>query len=249
MVSRSAGRRAAAEEVPHPGPQLVHVEPGRVEHQVGVAAHLAQQFALGRDAVGDPAGALQRVRPPLAVEPAHQRVLGGLEEHHPGGRAARASSLIGRLQVGAERAAARRRPPRPSGTPRPLVRRPGRPSWAAGRAAGCRPRTSPGPPATWPRWTARPGHAGDDHDVGLVVTPSAWLHLPRDPVPARRRDGGRELRADAGHCGDLLDARCPELAHRAEVLEQRGAPGRAEPGHVVERARRWRPCRASAGDR
>src|SRR5208282_409215 len=101
-----SGCRAAAEEVAHSGPQLVHVEPGRVQDQVGVAAHLAQQFALGRDAVGDPAVALHRVRPPLAVEPAHQRLLGGLEVDHPGGGAARAEVADGRLQIGAERAAA-----------------------------------------------------------------------------------------------------------------------------------------------
>src|SRR5580704_16441724 len=49
-------------------------------------------------------------------------------------------------------------------------------------------------------------------------------------------DGGRELGADARHGRDLRHAGGAKLAHRAEVLEQRGAPGRAEPGHVVERA-------------
>src|SRR5580693_3752485 len=51
-----------------------------------------------------------------------------------------------------------------------------------------------------------------------------------------RGDGGRELGADARHGRDLLHAGGTKLAYRAEVLEQRGAPGRAEPGHVVEGA-------------
>src|SRR5580693_1911071 len=51
-----------------------------------------------------------------------------------------------------------------------------------------------------------------------------------------RSDGGRELGADARHGRDFLQAGGAKLAHRAEVLEQRGAPGRAEPGDVVERA-------------
>src|SRR5690348_13622235 len=51
-----------------------------------------------------------------------------------------------------------------------------------------------------------------------------------------RRDRRGQPRADAGHGRDLLDAGRGELADRAEVLEQRLAPGRAEPGYVVERA-------------
>src|SRR5271166_1332161 len=50
------------------------------------------------------------------------------------------------------------------------------------------------------------------------------------------RDGGGEPGADARYRRDLFHARCAELTHRAEVLEQGLAPGRAEPRHVVERA-------------
>src|ERR1700691_621526 len=49
------------------------------------------------------------------------------------------------------------------------------------------------------------------------------------------RDGGRELGADAWYGRDFRHAGGAELAHRAEVLEQRGASGRTQPGHVVER--------------
>src|SRR5271165_118620 len=56
------------------------------------------------------------------------------------------------------------------------------------------------------------------------------------------RDGGRELGADARHCGDFLDGRGAELAYRAEVLDQRAAPGRAQAGHVVKRAGGGRPA-------
>src|SRR5580693_2483557 len=86
-------------------------------------------------------------------------------------------------------------------------------------------------------------------DNPVMTTMSVWssailMRLPRVIRPrmvrALRRQGGRDrhgqLGADPWHGCDLLDARCAELTHRAEVLEQGGAPGRAEPGHVVERA-------------
>src|SRR5580704_10616361 len=48
------------------------------------------------------------------------------------------------------------------------------------------------------------------------------------------RDG--QPGADARHGRDFLGARCAELTHRAEVLEQGRAPGRAQSRHVVEHA-------------
>lgn len=63
----------------------MHVEAGGVDHQVGVAAQLAQQVTLGGDAVGDPAVPLERVRSADRFEAAHQRVVGRLEEDDPPG--------------------------------------------------------------------------------------------------------------------------------------------------------------------
>src|SRR5579875_3638769 len=57
------------------------------------------------------------------------------------------------------------------------------------------------------------------------------------PRLERGRDAGGEPRADARHRRDLLGAGRAQLAHRAEALEQRGAPCRAEPRHGVEHAR------------
>jgi hypothetical protein len=51
-----------------------------------------------------------------------------------------------------------------------------------------------------------------------------------------RRDRGGQPGSDARYRRDLLDARRAELAHRAELLEQRLAARRAEPGHVVQGA-------------
>ena len=239
------GRRAAAEEVAHPGPQLVHVEPGRVEHQVGVAARPAQQLPLGRDAVGDPAGALQRVRPPLAVEPAHQRVLGSLEVDHARGRAARAEVADRRLQVGAERAAAH---VDHRGHPDDRAVGPGR-EVDHGRQQAGRQVVDHEPAQVLERLgrggPPRPGHAGDDDDVRRVVSRSHAL-LPGLAPWIRSAAWGRSASAAEmvaasrgpmpGHRRDLLDTRRAELAHRAEVLEQGLAARRAEPGHVVERA-------------
>ena len=42
----------------------------------------AQQLPLGRDAVGEPAVALQRVRPADALEAADQHLVVGVDEHH-----------------------------------------------------------------------------------------------------------------------------------------------------------------------
>ena len=47
-----------------------------------------QQFALGGDAVEDPAAALQRVRAPALLEAADQDVVVGVQEQHPEGDAA-----------------------------------------------------------------------------------------------------------------------------------------------------------------
>ena len=74
------GLLVAGELGVHLGAQLVHVQAGGVDHQVGVAAQLAQQVALGGDAVDDAAVALERVRAAHRLEAAHQGVVRGLQE-------------------------------------------------------------------------------------------------------------------------------------------------------------------------
>ena len=71
-----------------------------------VRSRTAQQLGVGGDAVAHPAVALQRVRPPDTVEPADQRLVGRLEEHHTGRRAAAYQVTERGLQVGGERPAA-----------------------------------------------------------------------------------------------------------------------------------------------
>src|ERR1039458_5924574 len=51
----------------------------------------------------------------------------------------------------------------------------------------------------------------------------------------RRGDRDGQLGAYPRHLRDLLDARSAELTHRAEVLEQRLTPRRAQTGHLVRR--------------
>src|SRR5277367_3907734 len=73
--------------------------------------------------------------------------------------------------------------------------------------------------------------------ITMSVLSSAVRMLILCVVGAQGRgDGGRQLGADARRGRDFLQAGGAKLAHRAEVLEQLGAPGRAEPGYVVERA-------------
>lgn len=79
-MARSSGSSSPHELGVHLGPQLVHVQAGGVDDQVGVAAQLAQQFPLGGDAVGDAAVALEGVRAADRLEAAHQGVVGGLQE-------------------------------------------------------------------------------------------------------------------------------------------------------------------------
>ena len=101
-----AGLALGGERAPHPRPQLVHVQRGGVQHQVGLGAQGLEQLALGGDAVHDPAALLERVRPGHAVEPAHQRLVGGLQEDHVRPHAAGVQVADRRLEVGRERPAA-----------------------------------------------------------------------------------------------------------------------------------------------
>ena len=139
----------------HLGAQLVHVEAGGVDHQVGVAAQLAQQVALGGDAVDDPAVALERVRAAHRLEAAHQGVVGGLQEDDPPGDAAWPPGRRG-TRGGCRRSGGRGRRRRRRSAPRcPGSGRRAPPWWGSARAAGCRRRTSRGPPDTWRRCCGR----------------------------------------------------------------------------------------------
>src|SRR4249919_2569186 len=92
---------------------------------------------------------------------------------------------------------------------------------------------------TSPRWSA-------SRSVGCSGT-SVLLDLAGGGVDGHSLAGGRTrghgvtdglngAETDAGHHGEFLDGGRPELAERAEVLEQRLAAYVAEPGHVVEHA-------------
>src|SRR5437016_4734815 len=78
-------------------------------------------------------------------------------------------------------------------------------------------------------------------DMPVMMTMSGWssaiLAFPTLVGFQGSRDRGGEPGPDPLHGGDLLHVRGAELAHRAEVLEQRGAPGRTETWHVVQGAR------------
>ncbi len=62
--------------------QLVHIQPGRVDHQIGRLADRPQAHSLTLNALGDRPGP-QRVRPPGLAVTAHQRAVVGLEEDQP----------------------------------------------------------------------------------------------------------------------------------------------------------------------
>ena len=163
-VQPQPGQRVAAEVAVHPGAQLVHVQRGRVEDDVGVAADLAQQLPLRGDAVENRARALHGVRPAHVLEALDEGRVGGLEEQHVRGDAARAKRGDRGLQVGGERSRPDIDDRRDAGQRGPvgqvehggqqrgrqvLHHEPAEVLQRLGRG---------GPPGT--------GHAGDDDDVG-----------------------------------------------------------------------------------
>ena len=253
--------------------ELVDVEAGGVDDQVGLAAQVGEQLALAHDAVEQPALALQRVRAADRLEPADQHLVGGVQEHQRRGAQPRSRSSASALcRSVEERRGPARRPRRRSAARRPLRRRPVRPCREQQRAAaGCRRRTSRGPPGRWPRCDrpaplmpgddrrARVGVAGWPRLASLgssIVRPSSMIS-PVDEVDGRRcrtaawptlpQRVAASAAPDAGHRGDLLDGGRPQLLQRAEVPQQRLAPGLAQPRDVVQDARdvialdrRWR---------
>ena len=74
------GRRRSAERPRDPVGELVDVEVGGVDHQVGVGAQVGQQARARGGPVEQPAVALQRVRPADRLLAAHEHVVGGVEE-------------------------------------------------------------------------------------------------------------------------------------------------------------------------
>ena len=107
-MARSGGVRLAAERVLDLAAQVVHGQVAGVDHQVGDPVQVAQQRPLGGDAVDQPAAALQRVGPADALEPAHQHLVGGLQEQHPrdgtpAGRGPRSRSAGRRRRPGCAR--------------------------------------------------------------------------------------------------------------------------------------------------
>ena len=204
------------------------------------------------DAVEQPAPALERVRPADGLLAADQHVVGGLEEQQR-----RCAAPVAPSSARFAASCSKKTPERTSTTTAigcvdALLSSTSRTTRAAASAAGCRPRSSRGPPAPWRRCCARAGHAGDDDELRPRRPPLCRVRIsaPRySPVavltetvlPLRSATasliagGGRAGRCP-GTCGDLLDGGGPELAQRAEVLDQRLAAHLAEPGHVVEQA-------------
>ena len=86
-VTSQPRRLRRAEGVGDPLGELVHVEGGGVDDEVGVAAQVGQHAALALEAVEQPSPALQRVRTTGRLLPADQHVVGGVEEDQRGGAA------------------------------------------------------------------------------------------------------------------------------------------------------------------
>ena len=94
-VDLQPGRVGVAERLADPRGQLVHVEVGGVDHQVGVAAEVGQHLALALQPVEEPARALEGVRPPGRLLAADQDVVAGVEEQQRGVASGRALGEVG----------------------------------------------------------------------------------------------------------------------------------------------------------
>ncbi len=82
-----AGTAVAVEQLAQPVAQLVDVELAGVEHDVGTALELTEELTLVGDALGHAFIGRQRVLAAALLVPAHQHVVGGVEEQHAGARA------------------------------------------------------------------------------------------------------------------------------------------------------------------
>ena len=90
----------AGEEGAQLGAQLVHVEAGGVDDDVGGRAQVEQQLALALDAVEQPPVALEGVRPAHALEATHESLVGGVEEDEAGSLASLTGCADRALELG-----------------------------------------------------------------------------------------------------------------------------------------------------
>ena len=145
--------------------QLVDVELGGVDHEVGAPRRSPSSSRSRREPVEQPAVALQRVRSAVRSRsggPARRRRPRGTARarRRPAPRSRRARAAARRTA----RRRVRRRRRRPLRTVPPRRRRADHVAGSSG-AAGCRRRTSRGPPGTCAAVAAAgAGHAGDDQD-------------------------------------------------------------------------------------
>ena len=79
-----AGALLVAEDLAQAVAQLVHVELGGVDDQIGQAAQLVEQLAFVGDAVGHARARGERVATTRGLVAAHEHVVGGVEEQHLG---------------------------------------------------------------------------------------------------------------------------------------------------------------------
>src|SRR3954451_12449211 len=81
---QGTGGLVDVEQLAQPVAQLVHVELAGVEDDVGAALHVLEQHALRGDALGDAITGRQRVLPAGRLVAAHQHLVVGVGEKHPG---------------------------------------------------------------------------------------------------------------------------------------------------------------------
>ena len=119
LVCSALGALVVAEELDETVAQLVHVEVGGVDDDVGAALQLLEQRPLRGDALGDAVVGRERVLAAGRLVAAHEHVVGRVEEQHPGAarpsRAARRARRRGRRRT---RRSARRRRARTAAGPR-----------------------------------------------------------------------------------------------------------------------------------
>ena len=217
-----------AERLRDLGGQLVHVEVGGVDDDVGLGAQVAEHDPLAAHAVEQPAVALQRVRPARGLEAADQRGVVGLEEEQAWccGRSCRGPAPpAGRAK---NDPAAHVDDDRDPAAGRPGTRRPAGPCRAA--AAGGRLSTT-NQPRSSSSLAAVLRPAPD-----MPVTTTSWPRRPRRPRRVRRSSGlldlaGRGVHADGPRPLRLGGERGDDRGRgaRADARAPRRSPRRSRP--------------------